>query len=171
MRRSRSPGLRIWCRTARREGSALVLGSDRRAAARQPELGVVSLRHALRVGLVAIPAVAISVIWAGPYQHWLTITWVLTMQPHFAMTITRALERIVGTIIGGVIAAGIVVVAHTPLTMAATIFPLAVTAMAVRQVSFGLFITAVTPLVVILSELGQTGASGWEIAGCGRCSP
>ena len=125
----------------------------------------VSLRHALRVGLVAIPAVAISVIWAGPYQHWLTITWVLTMQPHFAMTITRAVERIVGTIIGGVIAAGIVVVAHTPLTMAAAIFPLAVIAMAVRQVSFGLFITAVTPLVVILSELGQTGASGWEIAG------
>jgi uncharacterized membrane protein YccC len=81
------------------------------------------------------------------------------------MTITRAVERIVGTIIGGVIAAGIVVVAHTPLTMAAAIFPLAVIAMAVRQVSFGLFITAVTPLVVILSELGQTGASGWEIAG------
>ena len=50
-------------------------------------------------------------------------------------------------------------------TMAAAIFPLAVIAMAVRQVSFGLFITAITPLVVILSELGQTGASGWEIAG------
>ncbi len=126
---------------------------------------LVSLRHALRVGLVAIPAVAISVIWAGPYQHWLTITWVLTMQPHFAMTIMRAVERIVGTIVGGFIAAAIVVVAHTPLMMAAAIFPLAVIAMAVRQVSFGLFITAITPLVVILSELGQTGASGWEIAG------
>ncbi len=125
----------------------------------------VSLRHALRVGLVAIPAVAISVPWAGPYQHWLTITWVLTMQPHFAMTIARAVERIVGTIVGGVIAAGIVAVANTPLTMSAVLFPLAVIALAVRQVSFGLFITAVTPLVVILSELGQNSGSGWEIAG------
>ncbi|MBV9654061.1 MAG: FUSC family protein [Acetobacteraceae bacterium] len=125
----------------------------------------VTLRHALRVALVAIPAVAVSVPWAGSYQHWLTITWVLTMQPHFAMTIMRAVERIVGTIIGGVIAAGILVVAHTPLAMAAVIFPLAVVAMAVRQVSFGLFITAVTPLVVVLTELGETGASGWEIAG------
>lgn len=124
-----------------------------------------SLRHALRVAVVAVPAITVSVIWAGPYQHWLTITWVLTMQPQFAMTITRALERIGGTVLGGGIAALIATACRTPIAMAGAIFPLAVIALAVRQVSFGLFMTAVTPMIVLLSEIGRPGTSEWEIVG------
>ena len=36
---------------------------------------------------VAAPAIAITVIWSRPYEHWLTITLVLTLQPYFALTI------------------------------------------------------------------------------------
>ncbi|MBV8577058.1 MAG: FUSC family protein [Acetobacteraceae bacterium] len=124
-----------------------------------------ALRHAVRVAIVAAPATAITVIWAGPYQHWLTITLVLTMQPEFAMTITRAVERIGGTVLGGGIAALIGLICQTPVAMAGAMFPLAVTALAVRRVSFGLFMAAVTPLVVLLSELGGQAASEWAIAG------
>ncbi len=56
-----------------------------------------ALRHALRVAIVAAPAIAITLFHYAPYQHWLTITMVLTMQPYFATTIARALERIGGT--------------------------------------------------------------------------
>jgi uncharacterized membrane protein YccC len=44
-------------------------------------------------------------------------------------------------------------------------FPLAVTALAVRAVSFGLFMAALTPLIVLLVETGQPGTSEWAIAG------
>ncbi len=124
-----------------------------------------ALRHALRAAIVAAPAIAITVIWYGPYEHWLTITMVLTMQPYFAVTFTRALERIGGTVLGGGIAALLGVVCSTPVATAIALFPLAAIALAVRQVSFGMFMMAVTPIVVLLSEIGRPGSSEWMLAG------
>ncbi len=124
-----------------------------------------ALRHALRVAVVGVPAFAITLHWPGPYQHWLTIMLVLTMQPYFALTFTRALERIAGTVVGGMVAAALTVVCTTPLSIAVALFPLAVIALAVRGASFGLFITCITPLIVLLSELGRPGTSELAIAG------
>lgn len=75
------------------------------------------------------------------------------MQPFFALTFTRALERIGGTILGGVVAAILSLVCTTPLSLAVALFPVTLIALTVRQVSFGLFIACVTPVVVLLSEL------------------
>ena len=124
-----------------------------------------ALRHALRAAIVGAPAIAITVVWYGPYEHWLTITMVLTMQPHFALTFARALERIGGTVLGGGAAALLGLVCRTPVATAAVLFPLAVLALAVRQVSFGMFMAAVTPVVVLLSEIGHPGPSEWVLAG------
>ncbi|MDE2516954.1 MAG: FUSC family protein [Rhodospirillales bacterium] len=123
------------------------------------------LRHALRAAVVAAPAIAFTLIWFTPYDHWLTITIVATMQPYFGLTMTRALERIGGTMLGGAIALVIAFLCHSPLSIALAMFPLAVLAMAVRQVSYGLFIAALTPLIVLLVEAVEPGASEWAIAG------
>ncbi len=56
------------------------------------------------------------------------------------------------------------VVCTTPLAIAAAMFPLAVVAFAVRAVSLGLFMAAVTPLIVLLVESGLPGTSEWAIA-------
>jgi len=122
------------------------------------------LRHAARVAAVAAPAFAFTLRWPGTYEHWLTITTLLTMQPYFALTFTRALERIGGTVLGGIVASAIALVCTTPVEVAAALFPLAVLALAVRGVSFGLFIACITPLVVLLSELGRPGESELTIA-------
>jgi len=122
------------------------------------------LRHAARVAAVSVPAFAFTLTWPGTYEHWLTITMMLTMQPYFALTFTRALERIGGTVLGGVAASGIALVCVTPIEVAAALFPLAVIALSVRGVSFGLFIACITPLVVLLSELGRPGESELTIA-------
>ncbi len=122
------------------------------------------LRHALRTAVVAALALAATLHWPGPYEHWLTITLVLTMQPYYALTFTRAVERIGGTMLGGVLAAGLAVACTTPLAMALTLFPLAVCALAVRGVSFAVFMALLTPLVVLLSELGRPESSELVIA-------
>jgi uncharacterized membrane protein YccC len=124
-----------------------------------------ALRHALRVTVVAAPAFAITIVWYGPYEHWLTITMLVTMQPYFAMTFMRALERVGGTIAGGLIAALVGVLCRTPEAIALAMFPLLMIALSLRQVNFGLFITALTPMIVLLSELGRPGTSEWVIAG------
>ncbi len=124
-----------------------------------------AFRHAFRAAVVAGPALLITLSSGNVYAHWLTITLVLTLQPFFALTWQRAVERIIGTVVGGIVAAAISLVVHTPLATAAVLFPLAVMAFAVRYVSFGLFMACMTPLVVLLSELGRPGESELVIAG------
>jgi len=136
----------------------------REAVRRNLDFGSEALRHALRVLAVSVPAFAITLGWPGSYEHWMTITLVLTMQPYFALTVTRAVERIGGTVLGGVLAAALAIVCATPLAMAAALFPLTILAFSVRAVSFGLFIACLTPLVVLLSELGAPDASELSIA-------
>ena len=86
------------------------------------------------------------------------------MQPYFSLTYTRALERIVGTALGGVIAAAVGLVCTTPVSIAAAMFLLSMAAFAVRAVSFGLFMLALTPLVVLLVETGAPDTGEWVIA-------
>ena len=88
----------------------------------------------------------------------------MTLQPYVALTVVRAFERVGGTVLGGLLAAAISVACVTPLQLAGAMFPLSVTALAVRAVSFTLFMTALTPVVVLLSQIGEPGISGWHIA-------
>jgi uncharacterized membrane protein YccC len=122
------------------------------------------LRHALRVAAAAAVAFAFTLIWPGPYEYWMTITLILTLQPFFALTMSRALERVLGTVIGGLIAAVLAFVCTTPLSVAIGLFPLAVIAFALRAVSFGLFVACITPIVVLLVESFQPGVSEWHVA-------
>ncbi len=123
-----------------------------------------SLRHAVRATAVALPALLITLPVGARYAHWLTITLILTLQPFFAVTWQRALERVGGTVLGGFIAAALSIFVHSTTLIAAFVFPLAIIAFAVRRVSFGFFMAALTPLIVLLSELGQPGTGELAIA-------
>ena len=123
-----------------------------------------ALRHAVRTGLTAAFPMAFTMIWFTPYDHWVTITVVATMQPYFSLTYTRAIERIAGTALGGIIAAAVGLACTTPAAMAAAMFILSLAAFAIRAVSFGLFMMALTPLVVLLVETGSPDTGEWIIA-------
>ena len=124
-----------------------------------------ALRHALRVVAMATPALLVTLLWFTPFDHWLTITIVATMQPYYGLTYARALERIAGTAAGGLLAAGIALVCTTPLSIAVAMFPLAVIALGLRAVSLGFFMLGLTPLVVLLVEAVAPHTSEWLIAG------
>ena len=124
-----------------------------------------ALRHALRTAVTAAAPLLFTMVRFNPYDHWLTITVVATMQPYFSLTYTRAIERVLGTAAGGLVAAFVGLVCTSPLSIAAAMFPLAMLAFAVRMVSFGLFMMALTPLVVLLVETGSPDTGEWVIAG------
>ena len=111
-----------------------------------------SLRHAVRVCLVVSLALGATLLHHGPYTHWLTITLVLVMQPLFAATWQRTLERVGGTLFGGVLAALLSTLTHSRLQLAGLLPVLGALALAVRQVSYGVYIAVYTPLVVLLVE-------------------
>ena len=125
------------------------------------------LRHAVRAAVLIGPALAITWSVTGPlaaYQHWLTITLVVTLQPFYALTWQRALERCGGTALGALIAAVLAFVCTTKLAIAAALFPLALAAFTLRAVNYGAFVACLTPMVVLLVEFGQPGISEWVIA-------
>ncbi|GAB0116799.1 FUSC family protein [Acidisoma sp. 7E03] len=122
------------------------------------------LRHAGMAGIAAALCLSYTLRHEHEYERWLTITLLMTMQPHFSLTWQRMLERIGGTVLGGLIAAGLGLLLHTPLTVSLGMFPLAVIAFMLRKVSFGLFLAALTPMIVLLVESGTPGASEVEIA-------
>ena len=124
-----------------------------------------ALRHALRLAAAAAPALAFTMLWFTPYDHWLTITIVMTMQPYFGLTYSRVYQRVLGTLAGGLIAALVGVICTTPVALAVAMFPLASITMAARDLSYGLFIAWLTPLIVLLVDMSVPGASGWEVAG------
>jgi uncharacterized membrane protein YccC len=124
-----------------------------------------ALRHALRLAAAAIPALALTMLWFTPYDHWLTITIVMTMQPYFGLTYSRVYQRILGTLAGGLVASLVGLVCTTPAALAIAMFPLASITMAARDLSYGLFIAWLTPLIVLLVDMSVPGASGWEVAG------
>ncbi len=123
-----------------------------------------TFRHALRTAVVAAPAFGFTLPHYHGYEHWLTITLVMTMQPFFALTWQRAIERVGGTVLGGLAAAALAILCTTPLSIAVALFPVLTVAFALRQVSFGAFIAGITPVVVLLSELGRIGTSEITIA-------
>ncbi len=122
------------------------------------------LRHAARVTVLVCPALLWTQLAGNRYTHWLTITLVLVLQPYFAATSQRAIERIGGTLIGGLVAGSLAWIAHTPLQVALMLPLLCTLALAMRQVSYGLFIAFYTPVVVLLVESGHPGESEWMIA-------
>jgi uncharacterized membrane protein YccC len=123
-----------------------------------------TLRHAARIAVVVTPTLAATLIWHGAYTHWVTITLVLVMQPFFANTWQRTLERVAGTLLGGLIAAVLSALMRSRLHVAGLLPVLGALALAVRQVSYAVYIAVYTPTVILLVENIHPGGSPWHIA-------
>jgi uncharacterized membrane protein YccC len=122
------------------------------------------LRHAVRASVLTGAAVTVSLLWWSPYSHWLTVTVALTMQPYFAATWQRALERTGGTVLGALTGGGLAFLPQDPLTTALTLVPLCILGFSVRQVSYGAYIACLTPLTVVLFEVAEPGHGAFVIA-------
>ncbi len=111
-----------------------------------------AFRHALRVAVIALPVLAVTSRYGGPYSHWATIALVFCLQPYFAATWARTAERSAGTVLGGVLAAIIGLFVHSDLQLVIAMLPLSLCAFALRAVNFSLYIAVLTPMVVLLVE-------------------
>lgn len=121
----------------------------------------VVFRHALRLALIVTAAELLSSLWQVPRGYWVTLTAVVALKPSFGDTSERTVQRVVGTTLGGI--AGIVLVAfiHNPWAILVCILVLLVAAMSVRSLSYGIFTTLLTPVVILI--LNVTSKGGWEI--------
>jgi len=119
-----------------------------------------AFRHALRLAITAAVAVALTRSMELARGYWLTITAVVVLQPYLATTFRRTVERVVGSVAGGLLAALLGWMLPDPIAITVVIFPLAIATMALRPVNYTLFVFLLTTQFVLVAELFQTGGSG-----------
>lgn len=120
------------------------------------------LRHAARVAVVCGVNVCILRLFQINHGYWIMLTSLIVLQPHVGGTFRRSMQRIGGTVAGGILAAILAVFLHSQAATGAALFPLAFFALAVMPVSYSLFCFFLTPTFV-LAFLPYVG--DWQLAG------
>jgi uncharacterized membrane protein YccC len=113
----------------------------------------VVLRHALRVALVALASLVVTGALGLERAYWATLTSVLLLQPYLPATLTRGVQRVAGTIAGGLLATLIGAVIHDPLGIAIVAIGFAGVSAAVLMLNYGLYALFLTPTFVLLAEV------------------
>jgi uncharacterized membrane protein YccC len=121
----------------------------------------VVLRHALRVGLITAVATWVSTGLGLNHSYWVMITVLTVMQPYTGSTFLKALQRVVGTVLGGILAAAVAAALHDPYAIMVLVFFTAAISVAIIVVNYGLFTIFVTLTFVLLAELGS---GDWTLA-------
>jgi uncharacterized membrane protein YccC len=115
-----------------------------------------TLRHAVRLAIGVGIAELVAMTLRLPRGYWLTLTTGLILQPYAGATAERAMQRVVGTVLGGVIAAVLTTGVHGAVVVTAVLFPLTVLTLALRPVGYGYFTLFLTPLFVLIAEGSQS---------------
>jgi len=104
-------------------------------------------RVAGTVGVASLVGHAVSV-----YPHWVTVTTLAVLQPYSGATAAKAAQRVLGTVLGSIAAVVITLLLHSPVALAAAMFPLSVAAVATHRRNYRLFTFFLTPVFVLLAE-------------------
>ena len=123
--------------------------------------GSLIVRFALRVAVVTTVAVALSELLELKHGYWLTITAIVILQPYTGVTLTRAVQRVLGTVLGALIAAGFGAYFHDSraILVLATVF--VACCVALLPVNYAAFSVFLTPTFVLLAE---ASAGDWTLA-------
>jgi uncharacterized membrane protein YccC len=114
-------------------------------------------QHSLRVAIVTTVASVLAAALHFQRSYWVTLSAILVLQPHGVATVRRALQRVGGTVVGGIFAALIARLVHDRLVLVPILFFTAWAAVAVRRINYAAFATLVTPAFVLLAEAGAGG--------------
>lgn len=109
-------------------------------------------RHGLRAGVAVGAAWFVARLFVPDHASWVVVTTLAVLQPYQGATLTRAIERIIGTVLGCLVAVAVTLLVHSPLGLALVMTPLSVAAVATRPRSYRLFTFFLTPVFVLLAE-------------------
>ncbi len=116
-------------------------------------------RHALRVAAAVAAASMVASAISPSHGSWVTVTTLAVLQPYPGATVRRAIERVIGTVLGSAVAALLMFVVRGPLLLGLAMFPLSVAAVVTRPRSYRLFTFFLTPAFVLLAM--RHPGDGW----------
>ena len=124
-------------------------------------LDSVILRHALRVAVTLMFAVGLTALFPSSHGYWVTITVFTIMLPHTGATLLKAMQRVLGTLLGSAIAIALTTVLHAPWALLPVIFCTATLCIGLLPLNYGAYTTFVTLTFVLLTEIGS---NDWTLA-------
>ncbi len=71
-------------------------------------------RHSFRLAVTVMIAYALGSLFSFQNPHWILLAVIVIMRPGYGLTKSRAKDRLIGTLIGGIIATGMVFLIHSP---------------------------------------------------------
>jgi uncharacterized membrane protein YccC len=124
--------------------------------------GSMVLHHALRVATVTSVAVLITELLHLNHGYWATLTVVVILQPFAGATRQKALQRVIGTVLGGIVAAVLSTLFHYPVAILTLIALFTAACVALLPLNYGAYAVFGTPAFVLLAE---ASAGDWHLAG------
>jgi uncharacterized membrane protein YccC len=122
----------------------------------------VVLQHALRIAIVTSVAVLVTGLFHLDHGYWVTLTAVVILQPYTGATTQKALQRVLGTILGGIVAAGLSALFHGFGAVLILVALFTACCVALLPLNYGAYAVFGTPAFVLLAE-ASTG--DWHLAG------
>ncbi len=119
-------------------------------------------RHGLRFGVASAAAVAVYTLFALPIGYWITLTVSVILRPSAGESLSRTGQRVLGTVLGGILAIVLATCFPHPLMLVLLLVPLTLVMMAVLPVNYGLFVFFLTPWIVLYKDINQPG--DWNLA-------
>ncbi len=141
-------------------------------AAERPGLPILrrpaEIRHAARVAVAVGAAFAIGAIFRPPQAYWIVFTAIIVVQTSVGGTITASFERLLGTIVGGLIGVGATYLrAKTTLEEGLVISAAAAIAAFAAAVRPSLRVAPITAAIVLLggaaTHMGPITAAVWRV--------
>ncbi|HET6763229.1 MAG TPA: FUSC family protein, partial [Longimicrobiaceae bacterium] len=120
------------------------------------------MRHALRVGVAAAAAAGLAHALGLKRGYWATLTVIIVLQPYTGATLVKGLQRVGGTVLGGIMAALLANAVHSSTGIMAVIFVTAVLGVALQPLNYGAYSVFLTPTFVLLAEVG---GGDWHLVG------
>jgi uncharacterized membrane protein YccC len=111
----------------------------------------IMLRHALRMGVVGIADVLLLRELHLAHGFWLAMTSIIVLQPSGSGTMRRGMQRVGGTIAGGILAAMLAAAVHNQAGIIVVITVCAGLTLASFAVDYGLYAFFLTPTFVLMS--------------------
>jgi uncharacterized membrane protein YccC len=124
-------------------------------------LDSLAMRHALRVAIVTSIAVLVTRLLHLPRGYWVSLTVLIILQPYSGATVLKALQRVLGTVVGALLTVGLVAVVHDTRGLLVAIFILATICVAFLRVNYLIYSVFLTPTFVLLAEMS---AGDWHLA-------
>jgi uncharacterized membrane protein YccC len=117
-----------------------------------------TFRHALRVSIACITGyLVVHLLDYGEYSYWVLLTIAFILKPAFSLTKQRNVERLIGTVSGGIIGILILLIIQNSSVLFTLMVLFMIGTYTFMRVSYLVMVIFTTPYVIILFSLLGTG--------------